>query len=131
MTSMTSAMLVVAGGAVGAPTRYLVDRSVTAVIDRLASAREIVRPVGLFPWGTLVVNLVGSFLLGVISVQAPPQLAALLGAGFCGALTTYSTFGAQTLYLIEEGEGRVAAWNVGVSVVVGVAAAALGVTVAG
>lgn len=128
---MTSAMLVVAGGAVGAPTRYLVDRSVTAVIDRLASAREIVRPVGLFPWGTLVVNLVGSFLLGVISVQAPPQLAALLGAGFCGALTTYSTFGAQTLYLIEEGEGRVAAWNVGVSVVVGVAAAALGVTVAG
>ncbi len=131
MTSMTSAMLVVAGGAVGAPTRYLVDRSVTAVVDRLASAREIVRPVGLFPWGTLVVNLVGSFLLGVISVQAPPQLAALLGAGFCGALTTYSTFGAQTLYLIEEGEGRVAAWNVGVSVVVGVAAAALGVTVAG
>lgn len=128
---MTSAMLVVAGGAVGAPTRYLVDRSVTAVVDRLASAREIVRPVGLFPWGTLVVNLVGSFLLGVISVQAPPQLAALLGAGFCGALTTYSTFGAQTLYLIEEGEGRVAAWNVGVSVVVGVAAAALGVTVAG
>lgn len=131
MTSMTSAMLVVAGGAVGAPTRYLVDRSVTAVVDRLASSREIVRPVGLFPWGTLVVNLVGSFLLGVISVQAPPQLAALLGAGFCGALTTYSTFGAQTLYLIEEGEGRVAAWNVGVSVVVGVAAAALGVTVAG
>ncbi|MBK6874788.1 MAG: CrcB family protein [Kineosporiaceae bacterium] len=128
---MTSAMLVVAGGAVGAPTRYLVDRSVTAVVDRLASAREIVRPVGLFPWGTLVVNLVGSFLLGVISVQEPPQLAALLGAGFCGALTTYSTFGAQTLYLIEEGEGRVAAWNVGVSVVVGVAAAALGVTVAG
>lgn len=128
---MTSAMLVVAGGAVGAPTRYLVDRSVTAVVDRLASAREIVRPVGLFPWGTLVVNLVGSFLLGVISVQAPPQLAALLGAGFCGALTTYSTFGAQTLYLIEEGEGRVAAWNVGVSVVVGAAAAALGVTVAG
>ena len=109
MTSMTSAMLVVAGGAVGAPTRYLVDRSVTAVVARLASAREIVRPVGLFPWGTLVVNLVGSFLLGVISVQAPPQLAALLGAGFCGALTTYSTFGAQTLYLIEEGEGRVAA----------------------
>lgn len=115
----------------GAPTRYLVDRWVSALVDRLESSQEVVRPVGLFPWGTLVVNLVGSFLLGVISVQASPRLATLLGAGFCGALTTYSTFGAQTLYLIEEGEARVAAWNVGVSVVAGVAAAALGVAVGG
>lgn len=76
-------LLVALGAAVGAPLRYLVDRGVQA---RLGSG---------FPRGTFAVNVAGSLLLGALagSGAAPPEVAALVGTGFCGALTTYSTFG--------------------------------------
>ena len=118
-----SFLLVALGAAVGAPLRYLVDRAVQA---RHASA---------FPWGTLVVNVAGCLLLGVLVGGAaagavPESLVTLLGAGLCGALTTYSTFGYETVRLFTDGARLAALLNVGTSVVAGLAAAFAGVTLA-
>ena len=108
-------LLVVLGAAVGAPARYLTDRLVQS---RHGTA---------FPWGTYTVNVVGSFVLGVVSAVGPsPAVAALVGVGFCGALTTYSTFAYETFALAERRALAVATANVVGSVAVGVAAAAAG-----
>jgi CrcB protein len=73
------------------------------------------------------VNVVGSFVLGVVVATAGGgPWSALVGIGLCGALTTYSTFGYETVKLVSSGDGWGAAWNVGISTFVGVAAAALG-----
>ncbi|MCZ7421263.1 MULTISPECIES: fluoride efflux transporter CrcB [unclassified Micromonospora] len=114
-------LLVALGAAVGAPLRYLVDRAVQARHD------------SVFPWGTFVVNVVGSLLLGVLIGGAgavPGSLVALLGVGLCGALTTYSTFGYETVRLFEDGARLPALLNAVVSVVAALGAAFLGVTLA-
>jgi CrcB protein len=78
-------LLVALGAAVGAPLRYLAGH----LLDRGSD--------GELPWGTVLVNVAGSFLLGLVSGRAPGEDAvALLGVGFCGALTTYSAFAVQT-----------------------------------
>ncbi len=99
--------LVVVGGAVGAVVRYAVGRW----LDRPGA-----------PWGTFAVNAVGSFVLGVVLGAADPATAALVGTGFCGALTTYSTF---ALELVELPRRRAVAYALG-SVVTGLGAAAAG-----
>src|SRR5205085_12029913 len=77
-------LLVALGAAVGAPLRYLAGH----LLDRGAE--------GGLPWGTVLVNVVGSFVLGLVSGLAPSQEAvAFLGVGFCGGLTTYSAFAVQ------------------------------------
>lgn len=115
-------LLVIAGAMVGAPARYLTDRAVQA------------RHGTVFPWGTFTVNMVGSLVLGLVTglvtagaVGTGTQL--LVGTGLCGALTTYSTFSYETLRLAEERAGLAAAANVAGSVLAGVGAAALGLTV--
>jgi CrcB protein len=111
-----TALLVALGAAVGAPLRYLTDR---AVQGRLGSR---------FPWGTFLVNVVGCFVLGAVAGSAtlPAGVVALVGTGFCGALTTYSTFSWESLRLAEDGEWwRSAAYVLG-STVVGLGAAAAG-----
>ncbi|GAA1307606.1 fluoride efflux transporter CrcB [Pseudonocardia xinjiangensis] len=113
-----TALLVVLGAAVGAPLRYLTDR-----VLRLRYGATL-------PWGTFIVNVVGSALLGlVVGAAASPAVTALVGTGFCGALTTYSTFGAETVELAERGRGRYAALNAIGSVLAGLAAAWLGLAV--
>lgn len=118
-----SALLVALGAAVGAPLRYLVDRAVQA---RFGS---------LFPWGTFVVNVVGSFVLGTVVGAvavgaAPATVAAGVGVGFCGALTTYSTFSYETLRLVESGAYRLGLLNAAGTLAATLAAAAAGVAMA-
>jgi len=112
-------LVVAAGGIVGAPARYLLDEFVT----RRAGP-------GL-PWGTLIINLSGSLLLGfltglTLAGHLRPAAQALLGTGFCGAYTTYSTFTFETVRLLGDGRFRSAAGNVLVSVAAGLGAAAAG-----
>ena len=88
-----------------------------------------------FPWGTLVVNLLGSLLLGFLFRAAElgplsPELRGFVGVGFCGAFTTFSTYSVETLALLQQGAwGRAAGYSLG-SVAVGLAAAAAGVALA-
>jgi CrcB protein len=107
-------LLVLLGGAVGAPTRYLTDVAVQR-LDRSS-----------FPWGTWTVNVAGSFVLGLVAAGAATWTETLVGTGFCGALTTFSTFGYETVRLAEEGETATATTYVLGSLVVGLLAAALG-----
>ncbi|MFF9901462.1 fluoride efflux transporter CrcB [Streptomyces longispororuber] len=116
-------LLVLAGGAVGAPLRYLTDRAVRSRHD------------GAFPWGTLTVNVVGSLVLGaltgaVVHGAASHSVQLLLGTGLCGALTTYSTFSYETLRLAGTGARFLAAANVVASVLAGLGAAVAGAALA-
>lgn len=113
-------LLVALGAAVGAPSRYLLDRAVQSRHD------------SVFPWGTLTVNVLGCFLLGLLTgLPAAPAFAALLGTGFCGALTTYSTFSYETLRLIHSRAWLLAGYSVGLSLVAGLGSAYIGFAVAG
>lgn len=118
-----TALLVALGAAVGAPLRYLIDRAVQARHD------------SLFPWGTFAVNVIGSLTLGVLAGGAaahavPGPVGALLGTGLCGALTTYSTFGYETVRLLTDRAGFFALLNAVASVVAGLGAAFCGIAVA-
>jgi len=101
-----NALLVIVGGMLGAPARYLVDRAIAARFE------------SVLPLGTLTVNIVGSALLGgLIGVGANSWVLAVAGTGFCGALTTFSTFGYETIRLAVDGAYAYAAGNVVLSVV--------------
>jgi fluoride exporter len=117
-------LAVLAGGMIGAPARYLADRLVQARHD------------SVFPWGTFAVNMAGSAVLGFLlgaerHLGLPPVVFALLGTGFCGGLTTFSTFGYETLRLLEDGAIGEAGVNVIGSLAVGVLLAWLGFLLAG
>ncbi|MFC4087857.1 fluoride efflux transporter CrcB [Micromonospora sp. GCM10011541] len=112
-------LLIALGAALGAPLRYLTDRAVQARHD------------SPFPWGTLTVNVAGSLLLGAVAaVPAAPAVTALVGTGFCGALTTWSTLSYETLRLTREGARFHAVANALASVVAGLGAASLGYALA-
>jgi fluoride exporter len=118
-----SALLVALGAAVGAPLRYLVDRAVQARHD------------SVFPWGTFAVNVAGCLVLGFLAGGSaahalPGAVGTLLGTGFCGALTTYSTFGFETVRLLSDGARLYAVLNAVASVVAGLGAAFCGIAVA-
>nr|WP_240188898.1 fluoride efflux transporter CrcB [Nakamurella flavida] len=110
-------MMVALGALVGAPARYLTDQ--------LVQSRHRTG----FPWGTLTVNLVASLILGFgvgAATHFSAEVTALIGTGFCGALSTYSTFGYEVMRMSGDGRRRLAAVNVAASVVGGVGMAALG-----
>ncbi|MEU1039456.1 fluoride efflux transporter CrcB [Streptomyces sp. NPDC005551] len=116
-------LLVIAGGMVGAPLRYLTDRAVQSRHDTV------------LPWGTFTVNTAGCLILGLLTGAtaagaATSHLQLLLGTGLCGALTTYSTFSYETLRLAEDGARLHAAANVVASVVTGLGAAFAGAALA-
>ncbi|MFJ4674827.1 MULTISPECIES: fluoride efflux transporter CrcB [Kitasatospora] len=116
-------LLVIVGAAVGAPLRYLTDRAVQSRHDTL------------FPWGTFVVNVAGSMVLGLLTGAvaagaASSHLQLLVGTGFCGALTTYSTFSYETLRLAESGARFYAVANAAGSVAAGLGAAFTGNAIA-
>jgi CrcB protein len=105
------------GGFIGAVARYQLD----SLVSRHARSD--------FPWGTLVVNLSGCFLLGVLftlssgRLDAYPSLRPALTVGVVGAYTTFSTFSLQAVRLTEDGQIALAAGYVAASVVVGLVAA--------
>jgi len=110
--------LLVAGGC-GALLRYEVELGVRR---RLGPA---------FPFGTLLINVSGSFVLGLLVGLAEhggvrPDVVTVLGTGLLGAYTTFSTFTFDTVGLTERGRMGAAAANLGASLVLGLAAAALG-----
>jgi len=111
------------GGAIGAVARFMVDGYVQ---DRLGH---------LFPWGTFVINVSGSLLLGLLIgvtlYHGFPHLPyVILATGFCGAYTTFSTFGYETIRLADENAGLPAgAFALG-SLAAGLVAAALGLSLA-
>ena len=114
-----TALLVVLGAAVGAPSRWHLDRYVQS------------RRAGVFPWGTFTVNVSGSFLLGVIlgaRTYGPEtaDVATLIGAGFCGGFTTLSTLTFETARLVEDGSYLEAGANVVGSMAAGLVAALAG-----
>ncbi len=113
-------VLVVLGAAVGAPLRYLTDRLVQARHD------------SVFPWGTFIVNVTGSALLGFLVALPGAHFApeTVLGAAFCGAFTTYSTFGYETVRLIEDRAYLLAGMNATASIVAGLGAAFTGMALA-
>jgi len=110
-------------GAAGTGTRYLV--AVWAA-QRFGSA---------FPYGTLIVNLSGCFVIAALMHAAlalgwPPTLRAALTIGFVGGLTTYSSFNYETMRLFEEGALATAMVNIGLTVVGGLVAGGLGLVTA-
>ena len=106
---------VAALGGVGAVLRFVVDRAVAARVFRS------------FPFGTLTVNLTGAVVLGLLSgLTLSYHVALLAGTALVGSYTTFSTWMYETQRLTEERQHRKAALNIVVSLVLGVAAAALG-----
>ena len=109
------ALLVALGAAVGAPLRYLANHWV----------RE--RTGATPPAGTLVVNVVGSFVLGaLVGSGATGAPLALVGIGFCGALTTFSTLALEVWDAMADGRRVHATAIVALSLVLGIGAATLG-----
>ena len=112
---------------------YVALGSAVGGVSRFALATAIQSRVGTpFPWGTLVINITGSLILGFIlryALQTPaisPEVRALLTTGFCGGYTTFSTFSYEAATLIEEGGYQRAALYVLASVLVSLAAVFLG-----
>lgn len=109
-----SLFAVAAGGAAGAGVRW-------AVVSAVGGS-------GSFPWWTLAVNLAGCLVLGSLW-RAPRQLALLAGTGFCGGLTTFSTFSVELAAMLDRGDGALAAAYLAASMIGGIAAVAAGRTV--
>ncbi|MCB0914860.1 MAG: fluoride efflux transporter CrcB [Actinobacteria bacterium] len=113
---MFAAML---GAALGAPTRWWLDAFIGARHNRA------------FPWGTWTINMLGSLALGwLLGAHSAGWLGSawltLLGTGFCGGFTTYSTFSFETVRLWEQGARRTAVLYLVVSLGSGLALAAIG-----
>lgn len=111
-------LLVGAGGAVGAVLRYLV----TVLVGGPGAAG------GAFPVATLIVNAAGSFALGLAAAllsreAVDPMHKHLVAVGLLGALTTFSTFGLETVHLLEQGHAGKAAGSVLANVGIAIAAA--------
>jgi len=115
-------LVVGAGGFLGAVARYLIDGWVSSAAG------------GRFPWGTLVVNLSGSFVLGflfALSVERaviPTSIRAPVLIGFIGAYTTFSTLTLESWRLIEDGSYALALGNIGGSMLLGIVAVFAGLT---
>lgn len=109
------------GSAVGGVLRYLIG----GFVQRSSG--------GTFPVGTLLINITGSFLLGLIyryaadSIAITPEVRAMLTIGLCGGYTTFSTFSYESVRLMEDGQMGRALLYVGLSVLLCLAGTVLGI----
>ncbi len=116
--------LVIAGGGLGSAARYLVG------------VWMVTHAGGAFPWGTLSVNIVGSFLIGLLATLADesgalgPETRLFLIVGVLGGFTTFSAFSFESWRLLDQGDAARALLYVGSSVGLGLAAAMGGVVLA-
>lgn len=115
-------LLVLLGGAIGAPLRYFLDATVKARLR------------GAFPLGTLLVNVTGCLILGIVagglaSRGWPSTVQTLIGTGFCGGLTTFSTFSVEAVELLQARRQLTALSYVVASCAAGLVAAAIGYAV--
>ena len=118
---MTKFLLVFIGGGLGAVSRFLVT---TALAGKL----------GNFPLGTLAANFFGSLLMGLVVGLLSGRFESVrlfVAVGFLGGFTTFSSFSAETLALIQNGQIFSAAANVIISVVAGLMACAVGLKISG
>ncbi len=122
---MPTVLIVALGGAIGAAARYL-------------SGAWIIRVMGSgFPYGTMFVNVVGSFLMGLLAVYLMERMdgswaryAPFLMTGVLGGFTTFSAFSLDALFLMERGRMGAAALYMGGSVVLAIGALFLGMMIA-
>ena len=109
-----TALQVALGGAIGATCRYLTNVAMRALFG-----------IG-FPWGTLTVNIVGSFLMGMLVVvlerKGGNALVPVIMTGFLGGFTTFSAFSLDAIFLMEEGRTEIALVYIAASVLVSLAA---------
>ena len=119
---MINTILIFLGAGFGGVCRYWISNSVYCLVGRQ------------FPYGTLIVNISGCFLMGLLFVLIlerfdgiGPQLRSLLLIGFLGGYTTFSSFSIETLNLFENGAWLSAALNIFLSVILCIVAAWLGV----
>ena len=116
MTELRMILAVAAGGAIGSVARYLVGIGSTRLFG-LA-----------FPWGTLIINIAGSFLIGAfvemfaLKWNLPQEARVFLTVGICGGFTTFSTFSLDVYVLMERGDWWLAASYIVGSVVLSIAA---------
>jgi CrcB protein len=129
---MGSYLYVAAGSAAGGLARFILGGWLQRRLDGLVP-RAGASP---FPAGTLIVNVTGSFLVGLILAALSRRggdgdaLRLLLAVGFCGGYTTFSTFSADTVALLDDGAGAPAALNVAASVALSLLATVAGVALA-
>ncbi|MBW7919731.1 MAG: fluoride efflux transporter CrcB [Anaerolineales bacterium] len=125
MPSLLTISLVALGGAAGSVSRYLLGVWIQSVSQSLG-----------FPFGTLAVNLVGCFVIGLLSQLTEsrgvftPETRGLVFIGFLGGFTTFSSFGNDTMNLFRAGQTVNALVNVGANVILGLAFVWLGRAVA-
>lgn len=125
LMSLTTALLIALGGALGTLARYSIALAALPISQSL-------------PWGTILINIGGSFIIGFVGTltlttgrfPAPENLRLFAMVGFCGGFTTFSSFSLQTLDLLRNGAPMRALANVALSVVLCLAAVAFGHLVA-
>lgn len=120
----TTVLWVALGGAIGSGLRFAAGE----LLRRLPA-------LSAFPWATMSINIVGSFVIGwflhwASTAQATPQLRAFVAIGVCGGFTTFSTFAAENLSLLQSGQIGRAALHAVLSCTLTVGAAYLGYVIA-
>jgi CrcB protein len=124
---LMTTMWVALGGALGSVSRFWLAMTVAQRLEEI------------FPWGTLTVNVIGSFIIGFTTVLTGPDGRLFVPAdarifvivGFCGGFTTFSTFSLQTLSLLRDGDMTRAGLNIVVSVAACLLSVWLGAVAAG
>jgi fluoride exporter len=120
---MKQMLFIALGGSIGALARY----GIAKFVNQMSG--------GVFPWGTLTVNFIGLFVIGFLyelfeKTLVPSEIRLFLTVGFLGALTTFSTYGMETITLFRNGQYGAAILNIVLSNVVGIVLVVAGIYVA-